>query len=222
MTAWADRLGPVIIAVLLIAVVLVLVAWVGRLIVKLAKTEITQQTRASAAFRARWPSDQVWRAPYDELEAEILGCWEAVLELEPLATIERGDKAELDRQAADVKRWIATLLGPLNAAAARESPYGVPFSPKYDRYQARLMTYSSAFWARWPANRLPAAPYAELADEASRCEQLIVYTRSAMRPARYGSPPPTTPGDYLHQRLSAYRGMLAAVQHAMARSAGYP
>lgn len=89
--------------------------------------------------------------------------------------------------------------------------------------EARLMTHSSAFWARWPGDRLAAAPYPELQAEAARCEQLTTLTRAALRPARYGKPH-LEPGHYLHTRLAAYQGMLAAVQHAMAQSArqGWP
>ncbi|WKG04252.1 hypothetical protein [Mycolicibacterium sp. HK-90] len=38
---------------------------------------------------------------------------------------------------------------------------------------ARLYTFSSAFWARWPGERLWAAPYQELAAEAARCEEIL-------------------------------------------------
>ncbi|TFV59108.1 hypothetical protein E4P42_09110 [Mycobacterium sp. PS03-16] len=85
--------------------------------------------------------------------------------------------------------------------------------------QARLMTHSSAFWARWPGDRLAAAPYPELQAEADRCEQLITLTRAALRPARYGKPH-LGPDHYLHTRLAAYQGMLGAVHRAMAQSAG--
>lgn len=39
--------------------------------------------------------------------------------------------------------------------------------------RARLYTSSSAFWARWPGERVWVAPYDELAAEASRCEQIL-------------------------------------------------
>jgi hypothetical protein len=38
---------------------------------------------------------------------------------------------------------------------------------------ARLYTFSSAFWARWPGQRLWVAPYDELAAEAARCEEIL-------------------------------------------------
>ncbi|OMC34060.1 hypothetical protein A5740_10465 [Mycobacterium sp. GA-1841] len=46
---------------------------------------------------------------------------------------------------------------------------------KKSEYQkrARLYTFSSAFWARWPGERLWVAPYPELAGEAARCEDIL-------------------------------------------------
>lgn len=46
---------------------------------------------------------------------------------------------------------------------------------KKSEYQkrARLYTFSSAFWARWPGERLWVAPYPELAAEAARCEEIL-------------------------------------------------
>ncbi|MCV7066609.1 hypothetical protein H7H51_14465 [Mycolicibacterium farcinogenes] len=38
---------------------------------------------------------------------------------------------------------------------------------------ARLYTFSSAFWARWPGERLWVAPYDESAAEAARCEEIL-------------------------------------------------
>ncbi|OLP00876.1 hypothetical protein BVU76_18230 [Mycolicibacterium porcinum] len=38
---------------------------------------------------------------------------------------------------------------------------------------ARLYTFSSAFWVRWPGERLWVAPYDELAAEAARCEEIL-------------------------------------------------
>ena len=97
--------------------------------------------------------------------------------------------------------------------------YAPQLSASNDAKTALLLTHSSAFWARWPYDRLASAPYAELAAEAARCELMVAGLRAATRPARIGSTPPSVPGDYLHGRLIAHEGMLAAVRQAMARSA---
>lgn len=97
--------------------------------------------------------------------------------------------------------------------------YAPQLSASSDAKTALLLTHSSAFWARWPYDRLAAAPYAELAAEAARCELMVAGLRAAMRPPRIGAKPPSVPGDYLHRRLVAYEGMLDAVRRTMAQSA---
>jgi hypothetical protein len=89
--------------------------------------------------------------------------------------------------------------------------------------EALLLTHSSAFWARWPQDRLWSAPPWELQAELARCEHLVALTRRSMPIGHYGQNL-SKPGDLLHRRLAAYEGMLAAVRQALAYSAqrGYP
>lgn len=53
--------------------------------------------------------------------------------------------------------------------------FGLAWHLKKASYQkaARLYTFSSAFWARWPGERLWVAPYDDLAAEAARCEEIL-------------------------------------------------
>lgn len=90
------------------------------------------------------------------------------------------------------------------------------------RTLARLYTHSSAFWARWPGDRLWVAPYEELAAEADRCNELIGYVGEkrmrlpVRRPARKRA-------EALHAEFREqverekvmYQNMLATVHSAM-------
>jgi hypothetical protein len=93
--------------------------------------------------------------------------------------------------------------------------YGASLTDSSLAAEARLLTASSAFWARWPQDRLWGAPYWELQAEAARCEHLASLTRARMGTGRYGQSL-SKPGDLLHRRLAAYQATHAAVLQAMA------
>ena len=117
----AEWLAAGIILVALVVTILILSRWVMRRFDEQSEAGVAWQTQASATFRARWPGDRVWQAGYAELEAEVQGCWQLVLTLESRNTKRQGvEAAEGDRQINAIRAYIATLLGPLNAAAARE------------------------------------------------------------------------------------------------------
>ncbi|OBB21562.1 hypothetical protein A5761_30060 [Mycolicibacterium setense] len=91
------------------------------------------------------------------------------------------------------------------------------------RTLALLYTHSSAFWARWPGDRLWSAPYDELAAEADRCNELIRYVgEKRMRlPVKRG--PARKQAEALHAEFSEqverekamYQHMLGTVHSAM-------
>ncbi|WP_163796581.1 hypothetical protein [Mycolicibacterium sediminis] len=117
----AEWLAAGIILVVMVVVIAVLARWMNRRFDEQSEAGVAWQTQASAVFRARWPGDRVWQAGYAELEAEVQGCWQLVLTLESRNAERQGPTAaEGDRQINAVRAYISTLLGPLNAAAARE------------------------------------------------------------------------------------------------------
>ncbi|MGV0811237.1 hypothetical protein ABQF34_04705 [Mycolicibacterium boenickei] len=90
------------------------------------------------------------------------------------------------------------------------------------RTLARLYTHSSAFWARWPGDRLWVAPYEELAAEADRCNELIGYVgEKRMRLPLRG--PARKRAEAIHAEFrqqvereeAMYQGMLNSVHAAM-------
>ncbi|WP_066900077.1 hypothetical protein [Mycolicibacterium houstonense] len=90
------------------------------------------------------------------------------------------------------------------------------------RTLARLYTHSSAFWARWPGDRLWVAPYEELAAEADRCNELVGYVgekrmRLPLRgPARKRAEPIHAEfRQQLEREEAMYQSMLATVHAAM-------
>lgn len=87
---------------------------------------------------------------------------------------------------------------------------------------ARLYTHSSAFWARWPGDRLWGAPYEELAAEADRCNELIGYVGEKRmrlplrRSARTGAKAIHAEfRQQLEREEAMYQQMLATVRSAM-------
>jgi hypothetical protein len=82
--------------------------------------------------------------------------------------------------------------------------------------QSKLMTQSVAFWARWPGDRLFAAPYAELSSEATRCAQIIALLQGRRGPdAQKVRDRRRDRRAYFDGQIATYQGMLAAVQNAM-------
>lgn len=91
------------------------------------------------------------------------------------------------------------------------------------RELALLYTHSSAFWARWPGDRLWVAPYDELAAEADRCDHLFrtVGEKSMRLPVKRG--PARKQAEALHAEFSEqverekvmYQHMLGTVHSAM-------
>ena len=74
--------------------------------------------KESAEFRARWPADQLGRAPYGELGAEAQRCWLLILLLEE-RKFEASAAVEPSKDIAAVRHWIDRVVAALNAAAAR-------------------------------------------------------------------------------------------------------
>lgn len=92
------------------------------------------------------------------------------------------------------------------------------------RKLAELYTHSSAFWARWPGDRLWVAPYGELAAEADRCEQLIgnVGSKSLYVGMKKGPTGKQRAKDLraefqrqLDREVATYQGLRSAVHNAM-------
>lgn len=91
------------------------------------------------------------------------------------------------------------------------------------RELAQLYTHSSAFWARWPGDRLWSAPYDELAAEANRCDELIrsVGDKRLYVGRKKGLTKKQAEGllaefrVQIDREIAAYQGMLAAVRNAM-------
>lgn len=103
--------------------------------------------------------------------------------------------------------------------------FGIDWYSRKASYRelARLYTHSSAFWARWPGDRLWLAPYDELAAEADRCEELIrsvgdkrLYVRGKNGPAKKRAEDlRATFREQIDREIATYEGMLAAVRNAM-------
>lgn len=120
-TTAEEWMGAAVVLGALAAALLVLVPWLIRRSAKESEAGRARLAHESAAFRARWPGEAVWHAPYGELEAEVQRCWQLVLLLEAEHAKQRGSTAAgLAAQLAAVRGWITTTLGPLNSAAARE------------------------------------------------------------------------------------------------------
>ncbi|WP_166907521.1 hypothetical protein [Mycobacterium sp. DL440] len=91
------------------------------------------------------------------------------------------------------------------------------------RELAQLYAHSSAFWARWPGDRLWSAPYDELAAEANRCDELIrsVGDKRLHVGRKKGPAKKQAEGlraefrEQIDREVAYYQGMLAAVGNAM-------
>lgn len=120
-TTAEEWLGAAVVLGALAAALLVLVPWLIRRARRESEAGRARLAHESAAFRARWPGAALWHAPYGELEAEVRRCWQLVLLLEAELAKMRGPAAAgMAAQLTAVRAWITTVLGPLNAAAARE------------------------------------------------------------------------------------------------------
>ena len=75
--------------------------------------------KESAEFRARWPGDQLGRAPYGELDAEAQRCWLLILLLEE-RKLDANGAVEPSKDIAAVRYWIDSVVAALNTAAARD------------------------------------------------------------------------------------------------------
>jgi hypothetical protein len=117
-TTSEEWLGAGIVLGSLVLVLAVLFPWALRRFDRQRDADCARLAAESAAFRTQWPADRVWQAPYLDVEAELVRSWRLVLLLENRN--EKRQSAELHARIAAVRGWIATLLGPLNAAAARE------------------------------------------------------------------------------------------------------
>lgn len=121
--SWPDTpqeaLARVIFLIILAAVVIPAVSWVWWWF----NTNRPNACRRgleieSAEFRAKWPADQLGRAPYSELDKEAQRCWLLLLLLEERELVARG----AEQRAKDIvalRYWINTVVAALNAAAAR-------------------------------------------------------------------------------------------------------
>lgn len=70
--------------------------------------------------------------------------------------------------------FVVTIILAIGITCAVIFFVGAWYTKKADyQKKARLHTFSSAFWARWPSERLWVAPYHELAAEAARCEEIL-------------------------------------------------
>lgn len=91
------------------------------------------------------------------------------------------------------------------------------------RELAQLYTHSSAFWARWPDDRIWVAPFDELAAEAHRCEELIrnvggkvLYSGLQRGPAKKRTKERRAEFRLqIDREIATYQGMLATVRNAM-------
>ncbi|BBX28317.1 hypothetical protein GCM10009632_08110 [Mycolicibacterium alvei] len=75
--------------------------------------------KESAEFRARWPADQLGRAPYGALDEEAQRCWLLVLLLEERKLDTYNAEASA-KDVAAVRHWIDRVVVALNEAAARD------------------------------------------------------------------------------------------------------
>ncbi|OMC34059.1 hypothetical protein A5740_10460 [Mycobacterium sp. GA-1841] len=114
--------------------------------------------------------------------------------------------------------------------------FGLDWYSRRSSYRtlARLYTHSSAFWARWPGDRVWMAPYGELVAEADRCNELIGYVgeKRMNLGLKRGSAKKQAKAIHAEFRQQVereeamYQGILATLQNAMnyavARGKGPP
>ncbi|WP_166907519.1 hypothetical protein [Mycobacterium sp. DL440] len=122
--SWPDTpqeaLARVIFLVILAAVVVPAVCWVWWWFNTNRPTACRRRLeKESADFRARWPADQLGRAPYGELDKEAQRCWLLVLLLEERKYDITGTEV-FSRDIDAVRHWISMVVTALNAAAARD------------------------------------------------------------------------------------------------------
>lgn len=94
--------------------------WAGRR----ASTQLAAQearlTTESAQFRSRWPAQQLWQAPYAELEAEAERCWRIIFVLERRQGIARRlQGSDVGAQIVALRGWITTVVNAMHAVASR-------------------------------------------------------------------------------------------------------
>ncbi|PEG61967.1 hypothetical protein CQY21_03165 [Mycolicibacterium boenickei] len=104
--------------------------------------------------------------------------------------------------------------------------FGIDWYSRKASYRelARLYTHSSAFWARWPGDRLWVAPYGELAAEADRCDELIrsvggkrlkLSVKTALTEKKRAKELRAEFRQQLEREEAMYQQMLATVRSAM-------
>lgn len=103
--------------------------------------------------------------------------------------------------------------------------FGLDWYSRKSSYRtlAQLYTHSSAFWARWPGDRLWSAPYDELAAEANRCHELIrsvgdkrlYLSRKKGRAKKQVEVLRAEFREQIDREIAHYQGMLATVGNAM-------
>ena len=118
------------------------------------------------------------------------------------------------------------VIGLATITGAAAFFFGIDWYSRKASYRelARLYTYSSAFWARWPGDRLWVAPYGELAAEADRCDELIrsvgdkrlnVGAKMALTEKTRAKQLQAEFRGNIDREIAMYQGMLAAVHNAM-------
>ena len=83
------------------------------------------------------------------------------------------------------------------------------------REMGRLLTHSSAFWARWPNDRIWSAPYGELAAEADRCQSIIGYVSMKKPTSKRAETELVEVIQRVEREEAMYQNMLATVHSAM-------
>ncbi|OBF44338.1 hypothetical protein A5719_07680 [Mycolicibacterium peregrinum] len=125
-----------------------------------------------------------------------------------------------------IEGWVPmALIGLATIIGSAAFFFGLDWYSRKASYRelAQLYTHSSAFWARWPGDRLWSAPYDELAAEANRCDELIrsVGDKRLYVGRKKGLTKKQAEGllaefrVQIDREIAAYQGMLAAVRNAM-------
>ncbi|MGW4096310.1 hypothetical protein [Mycobacterium sp. NPDC004974] len=94
--------------------------WVGRRGSARLGAQEARLRSESAQFRSQWPAQQLWQAPYADLEAEAERCWRIIFVLEQRRDSDGGGRrGDFDAQIAALRGWITTVVNAMNAVTSR-------------------------------------------------------------------------------------------------------
>ncbi|MGV0836284.1 hypothetical protein [Mycolicibacterium thermoresistibile] len=120
-STWQEAIVVMVTCAILVALAfLVFTPGYERFIAKQWDADQAAFMHESAAFRARWPGERLWSAPYDEVKAEAVRCWRIIDILQQRNRKYQYANVAINNQAAEIHGWLLTVHQAMNVAAERE------------------------------------------------------------------------------------------------------